>query len=501
MLLSSVAETMFWSGRYIERAVSLARAIQAVERLSLDLPAKHALDLQPFLVLVGAPLPSPGPEPATPTALLQALSLNEEDSSSVLGALHAARENFRQARVVVPPELWSEINTLHQHLRNVRGEPTPRILEALGLLLEGGSRLEGLIESGMARDASHSFLQMGIQIERADMLLRVLAQLLPALAANGWERNFDDVRWSGLLDALGVRSMYRRRHHHQVDLATLLGFLLLDQTSPRSVAFCLRSVDDALKDLPRGAPARAAVARALGAVVTLSRLGPEQLGREIDTVLDALSELHRVVQDSYFPESAQAQPIPVRTTKAPEGPFEHLEREHAELELVLQLLEELAARAQRFEPLAQADLGHIVSFLTAFGELGHHEKEEMILTPQLVLHGFDWYEGPVAVMRREHRHEHRFIRVLTELASQPFDWSAEDRRRFATDAEELARFLRSHMSHEQSAVFSPASDLLPPAVQAQLARAFAEFDALKAAELEVSRRGLAALRLKYPRAS
>ena len=51
MLLSSVAEAMFWSGRYIERAQALSRTIQAVERLSLDLPGKHAEGLVPLLPL------------------------------------------------------------------------------------------------------------------------------------------------------------------------------------------------------------------------------------------------------------------------------------------------------------------------------------------------------------------------------------------------------------------------------------------------------------------
>ncbi|HET7541245.1 MAG TPA: alpha-E domain-containing protein, partial [Polyangiaceae bacterium] len=52
MLLSSVAEAMFWSGRYVERAQALSRTIQAIERLSLDLPGKHSAGLLPLLALV-----------------------------------------------------------------------------------------------------------------------------------------------------------------------------------------------------------------------------------------------------------------------------------------------------------------------------------------------------------------------------------------------------------------------------------------------------------------
>ena len=76
---------MFWTGRYIERAQALARVMQAVERLSLDLPGRHALGLRPLLALVKRRLARRGG--CEPGRDLRALALNGEDTSSVLGAL------------------------------------------------------------------------------------------------------------------------------------------------------------------------------------------------------------------------------------------------------------------------------------------------------------------------------------------------------------------------------------------------------------------------------
>ncbi len=109
MLLSTVAEALFWSGRYLERAQALSRTIQAVERLSLDLPDRHSAGLLPLLPLVtGADSVAPTNDIGQAGAL-RALALDGENASSVLGALRAARENLRHARVSAPPELWGGV--------------------------------------------------------------------------------------------------------------------------------------------------------------------------------------------------------------------------------------------------------------------------------------------------------------------------------------------------------------------------------------------------------
>jgi uncharacterized alpha-E superfamily protein/hemerythrin-like domain-containing protein len=502
MLLSSVAETMFWSGRYMERAQALARSIRAVERLSLDLPGGHEAVLAPLLEL-GAKNPS-NPDSDFPdmnhATLLRALALNSEDPSSVLGALHAARENLRQARVVAPPELWVGLNSQYLLLAEAVGEPAPSVLDALGSVLEAGSRIQGVLEGSMARDAAFSFLKIGIELERADMLLRVLAALLPATTKAGWEKTFDDVRWAGLLSALGVQSMYRRRHHYQVELATLLDFLLVDTTSPRSVVHCLRSIEDQLGRLPRAGQVRSAVAGATSVAFAAARATPEGVDREVSALLDALTSVYAACESGYFPRVLPLAPNS-EASGAPDiealDPFEYLGREHEQVEEVLQVLDELAAQAQRSELVDKSELNAIVRFLTEFGELGHHEKEELILTPVLVENGFDWSEGPVAEMRREHRHEHSFVRVLTQLGNQRDAWSADDRTRFVTDAHELTRFLRSHMDHERRDLFQPATRSLPAQTKKRLTRAFVDFDARQQESVAATRAKMAGLLQKY----
>jgi len=342
---------------------------------------------------------------------------------------------------------------------------------------------------------------MGVELERADMLLRVLGALLPSVTASGWERAFDDVRWSGLLQALGVRSIYRQRHHHQTELPALLDFQAVDTASPRSVVHCLRLVEAELHGLPRSGQVSSAVTVATSSAFALAHTAPAELPEAIEGTLEALASVSRALASCYFPEleaAAAARPEPeASAAQAVIDPFVYLEREHTEVQAVLHVLDELAARAERSQVVDKSEVQTIVAFLTDCGELGHHEKEEAILVPKLIEHGFDWYEGPVAAMRREHRHEHLFITVLAQLARQRSAWSAEDSRRFATDARAFGHFLRSHMDHERRDLFDQAARSLPAQVKANLARAFIDFDARQHKELAPARSRMAALLDKY----
>ena len=157
-------------------------------------------------------------------------------------------------------------------------------------------------------------------------------------------------------------------------------------------------------------------------------------------------------------------------------PFEHLVREHGLIETVLRVIDVLSDRAHAQQDVDRQDLRAAMDYLTDFEELGHHEKEEVILTPVLIANGFDWYQGPLASVRRDHRQEHYFIRVLGQLAHQPESWSSEDLRRFVSVAREFTAFLRGHMGREQHDLFGLARQMLPAAEQEAMLAAFARFD-------------------------
>lgn len=500
MLLSTTAECMYWTARYFERAQALARLVGGYARLSLDLPSAGALALGPLLPLVGRG----GARDAAAARLLVA---DTENPSSVRGALERARENLRSGRIVTPPGVWVTLNALRTRLSEVDPDDPAMLLEALEAVTRAGNEVEGAVSALMTRDDAYAFWRIGSELERVDMLLRALAVLVPALSDEG-ERTFDDVRWLGLLDCLGARSMYGRRHHSHLELATVRDFLLEDPGFPRSVRHAAAAIGRELDRLPRpGAPNAALVRLAEQArspefvggagVDSAERAGFLALVERLITASDAC---HTALVHTYFaagPELELPESRSERVLASSNDPFVQLAREHRAVERVLQILDEFAAHALASGEIEREDLLAVVGFFTDFGVLGHHEKEEAILMPALLGEGFAWYDGPLSAMRRDHRHEHYFLRVLTHLGRQEDAWSSEDRRQFVSVVREFSQFLREHMRREQQDVFEPADERLSAAAKAAVAAEFERLDATLPGGVEASSARLATLRRKY----
>jgi len=497
MLPSSTAEAMYWCGRYVERAQALARVISSYQRLGMDLPSARALDLKPLLALVGHQ--GTGALPASRAGQLQALVFDEHNPSSVLGALGAARENLRNARVVAPPELWLILNDVYKHVYAARGRSEVSILEALEQTLAAAQRFDGQRGDCMLRDPAHAFLTIGCHLERADMLLRTLGALGPVLRPQGWERAFDDVRWTGILNALGLTSTYRRVYQLNADLVQLLAHVLLREENPRSVAYCVRAIERELRYLPRAGRVRVAVAgvEREGAALSLSK--GEQLGPDLECSLPSLGELHDALQATYFPAPSEAsfELEDDNAEPASDDPFGYLAREHHRAHGILGLLDEMANRVASGETVEPRDLALVVRSLREFSELDHHEKEETILTPTLVAAGFDWYDGPLAAMRREHRQENHHVRVLSELTSRADAWAPETARDFVQSARDFCRFMRSHMDREQRDLFDQASRTLTNDGKNGLLIAFTAFDAKRHLDARHSQQAIEQLLDKY----
>ena len=123
MLLSRLAETAFWLGRYLERAGSLSRAIVAYEHIRLDIPGQDAPGWQRLASLAGVT-----PETAArlePSAFVARVLLDRGNPSALLGAVQLARENLRRARFLLPSECWHTLNAVYLRLEALGADRAP----------------------------------------------------------------------------------------------------------------------------------------------------------------------------------------------------------------------------------------------------------------------------------------------------------------------------------------------------------------------------------------
>jgi hypothetical protein len=115
-VLSRIAESLYWIGRYVERAEDTARLLDVHYHLLLeDRRADEASVCRALLDAMGADAELIGTEPdaAAATALLtQDLSF----SGSIACSITAAWENARGAREALSSELWETLNTTYREI-------------------------------------------------------------------------------------------------------------------------------------------------------------------------------------------------------------------------------------------------------------------------------------------------------------------------------------------------------------------------------------------------
>ena len=158
----------------------------------------------------------------------------------------------------------------------------------------------------MSRNASHTFLILGRNLERADMTSRIVdvrsAQLLPAETPE--LRPFETVQWMSVLKSLSAYQMYRGAVRSRVRRADVLEFLLRNRQFPRACMFCLDQVERELKSLQRGEPVveRLDAVRRFVARAPLETLDQASLHEFIDRLQLHINELHNGIARIFFPK-------------------------------------------------------------------------------------------------------------------------------------------------------------------------------------------------------
>ena len=121
-MLSRIAESLFWIGRYLERAEDTCRIVEVHLQLLLDDPTvdQEAAGLS-LLEVMG--YPPPEGRTADAQYVLTALCYDDEAPASVATALGGARESARRARETVSTEMWESIKIVEQCLDRLTPGP------------------------------------------------------------------------------------------------------------------------------------------------------------------------------------------------------------------------------------------------------------------------------------------------------------------------------------------------------------------------------------------
>src|SRR5689334_24726670 len=194
-MLSRIAESLFWIGRYVERADDTARILDVhTQRLVGDPWIDERRACANLMALMGHVVQ--GGEADT-ERVLDTLAFDRSSPCSIVGALSAARENARGAREVLSAEIWESLNVTHNALpqqRTMARRYGPHSL--FRFVRERSAMVFGLADATMSRDESWLFLILGRSLERVDMTSRIISTRVLAGAGG---RGDEEVLGRGLL--------------------------------------------------------------------------------------------------------------------------------------------------------------------------------------------------------------------------------------------------------------------------------------------------------------
>ncbi|MES1248765.1 MAG: alpha-E domain-containing protein [Actinomycetota bacterium] len=286
-MLSRVAESVYWTGRYIERAEATSRLLHVKFHALLDgdIPDRGASWRELLLLLGKDALYREHHDEYTARDVADFLLWHPANPDAATRCITQARENARGVREQLSSELWEHLNRMHLRLSDWRpsgilGGPH----EFFVRIRDGSFALQGIAKATLPRGDAHEFLELGAHLERADVVARVLYSRAPRLVLAS-----SDARVAELLKSCGGFEACRRREQGELSAWQAVDFLLREGSFPRSVLFCLARCHDAVLQISGDADRPL---RALGRVSAELTYG-ELLGLDATSLGAQLAQLRR----------------------------------------------------------------------------------------------------------------------------------------------------------------------------------------------------------------
>lgn len=307
MMLSSVAERVYWMSRYLERAQNTARLINVHTSLLLDLPKVKEINWYTLIrIFDGDPLYQKIYKNYSELNIMQFMMTDRENPSSLLSTIFALRENVRTSLDLLPEEIWEQVNQQYMLLQDAQKTVGNRHMRqaALRKIINGCQRIRGILDCHMSRDSAFDFIQVGKHIERADMNSRVLemASVLLSETRSDLLRRHEGILWTNLLESLGARQMYQKHMKPRVQGRDVLQFLMHDSRFPRSIEYSLHDIGVYLRQLPDHGKIvdRCEAVEQQHQATSEVEIPVEEIQQFMDQTQYELGQLHGLIADQWF---------------------------------------------------------------------------------------------------------------------------------------------------------------------------------------------------------
>jgi len=254
MMLSRVAENLFWIGRNVERSINICRLLDATYQVQLG-QVRHPLRedgdsgmLLPVRLILGLET-SQQPIGGRLLSELARMTFSREEEHSVATLLAQAKENTRASQDVLGAAPFPQINRLSNLLNTkkmrVRFKESPS--RALNRVAQSCLLFFALIDDCQMRDAPWHFINLGRRIESIGILSRILYEGLAQPLGRGESPGF--VHWTWLLNSCAARDAFMKRHPGGVSAEGLVDQLMLESQFPHSIRFGVSQARESLESI------------------------------------------------------------------------------------------------------------------------------------------------------------------------------------------------------------------------------------------------------------
>lgn len=312
-MLSRTAEHLYWLARYVERAESLARILEATLRLTSTPTADSANGTEWASAIATA-----GCEDgfyavyseATEANVTDYLAFSRDNPSSIRNCFEIARSNGRAVRTALTSEMWDTINGAWHDLQRLAPRTTSRddVMPFLRWVQGTSLRFDGSAYRTMLRNDCYWFSRLGVYIERADNTARILDVKYHVLLPNNEPVGgpLDYLQWSAILRSVSALTSYHWVYRDSLKPWRIADLLILNEQMPRSLASCydnlVRYLDDIGNAYAQQGPAqrKARAMRARLKNLEIQQIFQSGLHEFIEQFLDDNNNLGQSISKQYL---------------------------------------------------------------------------------------------------------------------------------------------------------------------------------------------------------
>ncbi|HRL30524.1 MAG TPA: alpha-E domain-containing protein [Ottowia sp.] len=252
-MLSRTADHLFWMSRYTERAENTARMLNVHHETSL-LPQSAAVSQYGWLGVLSLsellPAYTERQGEVSPRGVMRFMVLDEENPSSIVACLKAARENARAVRGTLTTEVWETLNQTWLEMSRLArsGDFEEDPAEFFEWVKFHSHLSRGVTLGTMLQDEAFHFLRLGTFLERADNTARLLDVKFHAVeseffgTASEKDLEYDFYHWAAILRSVSAFEIYRKVYRDVIVPERVAELLMLREDMPRALHHCMSEV-------------------------------------------------------------------------------------------------------------------------------------------------------------------------------------------------------------------------------------------------------------------